>query len=83
MTIIVAEVVIRRNRERLDTSVHKELGEDGLELRLTGLEVVASNERLVLLGEVDHTRNKRVLGRTVDERNTLQDGGNGQRWSKG
>ncbi len=45
---------------------------------LTGLEVVASNERLVLLGEVDHTRNKRVLGRTVDERNTLQDGGNGK-----
>ena len=71
--VVVPEVVVRRDRERLDARVDEELGEDGLELRLARLEVVASDERLEALRELDDTRDKGVLGRTVDEGLTLEE----------
>jgi hypothetical protein len=78
LAVIVAQVVVRRDGERLDTGVDEELGEDRLDLCLTRLEVVAADERLVLLGELDAAGDKRVLRRAVDERDALEDRGNGK-----
>jgi hypothetical protein len=78
LAVVVAQVVVRRDGERLDPGVDEELGEDRLDLCLTRLEVVAADERLVLLGQLDAAGDKRVLGRTVDERDALEDRGNGK-----
>jgi len=78
MPIIVAKVVVRSDGERLDAGIDEKLGEDGLELGLARLEVVATDKGLVTLGEVDDTSNERVLGCTVDKRLTLKDGSNGK-----
>jgi hypothetical protein len=40
-------MVVRNNQERFDTGVDEELGEDGLEFGLSGLQVVTTDERLV------------------------------------
>lgn len=74
VTIIVTKMVVRRDRQWLDTRVYKELSEDRLELRLPGLEVITTNERLLTLGKLDNTGYESVLWRTVYERLTLEDG---------
>ena len=62
VALVVTKVVIGRNEQRLDTRVHEELGEDRLELRLPGLEVIATNERLLALGKLDDTGHEHILG---------------------
>jgi len=69
--VVVAEMVVRRDREWLDTGVHEELGEHTLNLGLSTLQIVTANEGAVFLGESDAARNKGVLRSTVDERSTL------------
>ena len=54
-----------------------------LELGLSRLEVAAANEGLVVLGEVDDTRNERVLGCAVDKRLTLNNGSNSEGGRRG
>ena len=76
VAIIVAEMVVRSNRKRLDASVDEELSKDGLELGLTRLKVITTNEGLMTLSELDSSWNKGVLGSTVDEGLTFQDGRN-------
>ena len=71
--VVVAEVVVGGDTEGLDTSVDEELGEDRLELRLSALEVVATDERPVPLRERDAPGHKRVLRGAVDEWHTLKD----------
>ena len=78
MTIIVTGMVVGRNEQRSDARVHKELGEDRLELRLPRHEVTPIDEELLALGELDGTRNKRVLRYTVDEGFALEDGSDGK-----
>ena len=71
--VVVAEVVVRGDAEGLDAGVDEELGEDRLELRLPTLEVVATDERPVLLSERNAPRHERVLWRAVDEWHALED----------
>jgi hypothetical protein len=71
-------MVITGDAEGLDTSVDQELGEDALELSLARLEIITANERLVLLCQLDHTRDEGVLRGTVDEGGPLEDGGDGE-----
>jgi len=66
------------DRERLDSSVDEELGEDRLDLGLTRLEVVSGDEGLVVLGKVDATGNEGVLRRSVDEGRALENGSDGK-----
>lgn len=74
VTIIVTEMVVRCDRERLDTRVNEELGEDRLQLRLARLEIVTADEGLLLLRELDNTRNEGVLRSAVDEGHALKNG---------
>jgi hypothetical protein len=78
VAIIVAEMVVGGNRKRLDTSVDEELGKDGLELGLTRLEIITTNEGVMTLSELNGSWNKGVLGSTVGKRLAFQDGRNGE-----
>jgi len=113
LSVVVSEMVVRRDGERLDSSVDEELGENGLDLRyerekerereksaievevgrkakreegqtkatnlgLSGLEIVSSDEGLLLLGELDESRNTGVLGSSVDEGASLEDRSDGK-----
>ena len=69
--VVVAQVVVASNRGELETRVDEEVDESRLHLSLAGLEVVAADETLVLLGEVDAAGDKGVLRRAVDEGDTL------------
>lgn len=83
VAVVVAEMVVGGDGERLDTGVDQELGEDGLELGLTRLQVITADEGLVTLGELNASRNESVLGTTVDERLTLEDGRNSEEGRRG
>ena len=72
--VVVAQVVVGSNRGELDTGADHEVDEGRLHLGLTRLEVVTANEGVVLLGELDSTRDECVLRGTVDEGNTLKNG---------
>ena len=65
-------MVVRSNGGQLDAGTNQEVDKRRLHLGLTRLEVIAANESLVLLGELDATRNEGVLGGTVDERSVLE-----------
>jgi hypothetical protein len=71
-------MVVRGDREGLDASVHQELGQNRLELGLAGLEIVTSDEGVVALSKLDDSRNKGVLGSTIDEWLAFEDGGDGE-----
>jgi hypothetical protein len=72
LSIIVAEMVIAGNGSELDTSTDQEIDQCRLHLGLTRLEVIATNEGIVLLGKFNSTGNKGVLGGAVDEGNALE-----------
>jgi hypothetical protein len=74
-SVVVAQMVVAGDGGKLDTSADHEVNKSGLHLGLTRLEVVTTNEGVVLLGKLDGARNEGVLGRAVDEWNTLKDGG--------
>jgi len=78
VAVVVAEMVVRGDGERLDTGVDQELGEDGFEFGLAGLEIVAADEGLVALREGNDTGDKCVLGCAVDEGFALKDGSDGE-----
>ena len=71
-------MVVRRDRRGLDTGAHQVVHQHRLDLRLTALEVVTSDERVVLLRQLEHARHEGVLGRTVDVRVALQNGSHGE-----
>jgi len=81
-SVVVTEMVVGGDGERLDASVHQELGEDGLELGLTRLKIVTSNEGTVALRKLNGARNKSILGSSVDEGLALENSGNSEegRW---
>lgn len=75
LAIIVAQVIVRSNRQRLDTGIDKKFGEDRLDFGLTRLEIVTADKGLVPLSKLDASRHKGVLGRSVDEGDAFQDTG--------
>lgn len=60
--IVVTKVVVGRDGEWLDTSIHEELGKHGLELGLARLEIVATDEGLFGPRELDDTKDDGDLG---------------------
>jgi len=78
LSIIVTEMVVRRDGKRLDTGINEEFGQDGFDFGLTRLEIVSANESLVLLGKLDSTWDKGVLRSAVDVSTTFKDGSHGE-----
>lgn len=78
MAIVVTKMVVRRDGQRLDTGINEKLSQNRLELGLARLEIVATDERLFMFGELDDTRNEGVLGSTVDERFALENRSDGE-----
>ncbi|KAI6768308.1 hypothetical protein HG530_006317 [Fusarium avenaceum] len=76
LAIIVAEVIVAGNRSQLDTSVDEEVNKGRLHLGLARLEIVATNEGVVLLGKLNGSRDEGVLRRAVDERGLFKDTSN-------
>ena len=74
--VIVAEVVVAGDGSELDASIDQEINKSRFHLGLARLEVVTTDECIVFFSKLDCTRNEGVLGRAVDERNTLEDRGN-------
>ena len=83
VTVVIAEMVVRGDGKGLDASVDEELGEDGLELGLAGLQVVATDEGVVALSKLDDTRNKGVLGSAIDEWFTFKNGRDSEESGRG
>jgi hypothetical protein len=73
-SVVVAQMVVAGDGGELDTGADHEVNESGLHLGLARLEVVATDESVVLLGKLDGARNEGILGGAVDERNALKDG---------
>lgn len=67
LAVVVAQVVVAGNGSQLDTSIDKEVNKSRLHLGLAGLEVITADEGVVLLSQLNGTRDKGVLRRTVDE----------------
>ena len=78
VAVVVAQVVVGRDRGQLDAGVDEEVGQGGLHLGLAGLEVVAADEGTVALGKLDGAGHEGVLGRAVDEGSALKDASNGE-----
>lgn len=78
LAIIVAEVVVAGNGGKLDACIDEEVNKSRLHLRLAGFEVITTNEGVVLLSKLNGTRDEGILRRAVDERNILQNTGNGE-----
>ena len=76
-------MVVTRDRQRLDTSIDQKLRQHTLHFGLATFEIISPNERLVLLGQLNTTGHKRILGRTIDERRTLQNGRDGKDGRRG
>jgi hypothetical protein len=72
LSIVVTEMIVAGNGSELDTSADQEVDQCRLHLGLTRLEIITSNECIVLLGKFNSTRNKCVLWGTVDKGNTLK-----------
>jgi hypothetical protein len=73
LSIVVAKMVVAGNGSELYTSADQEVHQSRLHLSLTRLEIITSNESIMLLGKLNCTRNKGVLWRAVDEGNALED----------
>ena len=73
--VIVAKVVIAGNGRELDAGIDHEVDKCRLHFGLTRFEIVSTDKSTMLLREVDGSRNKGILGRTVDERSILENAG--------
>mmetsp|Transcript_12652 Transcript_12652/g.46725 ORF Transcript_12652/g.46725 Transcript_12652/m.46725 type:complete len:281 (+) Transcript_12652:377-1219(+) len=78
-SIIVSQVVVRHDGDRLDARIDEEVHQHAFHLRLPGLEVVAGDVDLVPLGQLDDARHEGVLGRAIDVRAALQDRRDGEK----
>ena len=68
LAIVVAQMIVADYGHGFDARPDQKVHQHGLQLGLTGLEVVSGNKHLLLLRQVYTTRNKCVLGRTIDVR---------------
>jgi hypothetical protein len=78
LAVVVAKVVVRRDRGQFDAGADHKVDEGGLHLGLAGLEVVAADEGFVLLGQLDAAGDEGVLGGAVDEGGVFEDAGDGE-----
>lgn len=69
--VVVTKVVVACDGRDPNTSVDEELDKSGLHLGLAGLEVITANEGIVLLCQLNRTRNERVLRGAIDEGSVL------------
>jgi hypothetical protein len=76
--IVVAEMVVAGNGSELNTGVDHKVDKSRLHLGLARFEVITANEGVVLLGQLDGTRDESVLGRAVDEGDIFKDRSNGE-----
>lgn len=83
VAVVVAQVVVGRNRGQLDAGIDEEVGQGRLHLGLAGLEVVTADEGTVSLGKLDGAGDEGVLGGAVDEGSTLENAGNGEDGGRG
>lgn len=74
LAVVIAQVIITRNAQRLDTRIDQKLGQHTLDLCLATLEIITANKRLVPFRELNAAGHKRVLRGAVDERRAFQDG---------
>ena len=66
LAVVVAQVVVADDGGRLDPRRDEKVDEDGLELGLAGLEVVAADRHSLLARQPDDSRHEGVLGAPVD-----------------
>lgn len=78
LAVVVTKVVVAGNRGQLDTGVDQEINESRLHLSLARLEIIATNEGIVALSQLNSSRHEGVLGRAVDEGSTLENTGDGE-----
>uniref|UniRef100_A0A182XT73 Uncharacterized protein n=1 Tax=Anopheles quadriannulatus TaxID=34691 RepID=A0A182XT73_ANOQN len=78
LAVVVAEMVVAHDRDGLDAGRHQEVHQHRLQLGLARLEVIAGNERTVVLRHLDHTGHERVLGRSVDVDAILSNSSHGE-----
>lgn len=64
-------MIIWGDSDRFNASVNQKVNDSRFEFCLARLEVVTTYVGLLLLGELDDTGNKSVLGRAIDERNVF------------
>ena len=68
LSVVVPEVVVADDGLGLDAGGDEEVDEDGLELGLARLEVVAADGDAALARQLDHARHEGVLRAPVDVR---------------
>jgi hypothetical protein len=78
LPVVVPEVVIGDDGEGLDPGPDEVVGQGGLVLGLSRLEVVSDDEDVVAPGELDDPRDQSVLGGPVDEGAAFEDRGGGE-----
>ena len=66
-------MVVTDDAQWTDAGFDQELGEDALDFGLSGFEIVSADERFVLFGKFDTSRDKGVLRSTVDEGDAFED----------
>lgn len=76
LAIVVTKVVVTGDGRKFDTSVDQEINKGRLHLGLARLEVITANESIVLLSELNGTRNEGVLWGAIDKRGVLENGSN-------
>jgi hypothetical protein len=78
LSVVVAKVVVAGNGGDLDPSTNQEVDEGRLHLGLARLEVITSDECVVLLGKLNGAWNKGILWGAVDEWNAFKNRGNSE-----
>eukprot|EP00906_Rhabdomonas_costata_P037844 RCo053395 len=73
LAIVVPEMVVASNSQRLDPRTHEELHQQALQLGLPRLKVITRNEHAVVLCQLNDPGHEGVLGAAVDVRAALQD----------
>mmetsp|Transcript_21361 Transcript_21361/g.43111 ORF Transcript_21361/g.43111 Transcript_21361/m.43111 type:complete len:373 (-) Transcript_21361:610-1728(-) len=78
LPVVVAQMIVGDDGHGFDPGRNQEIDQDRFHFGLTGFEIVAGDEDLVLTGEFDDSGYEGVLGRAVDVRAPLEDGRYGE-----
>lgn len=78
LAVIVAEVVVTRDRRKPDACVDEEINQRRLHLCLSRFEVVTADEGTMLRGKFNGTWYECVLRRAIDERHLFKDASHGK-----
>lgn len=78
LAVVVSEVVVAGYGNELETGIDHQVGKTSLETCLTTLKVVATNESVVPLGQLDHTWDEGVAWGAVDVWYAIEDTSDGE-----